>query len=197
MMVMFLLIAFSFSGTFVKAGILVEPYYGMAFTGDGDFKAELKEVTLEYSALFPGFRLGYQHLGFMLGADYAFSSFKLEETKDTKHKETVERTDFGLVLGYSFPIMPLRFWAKWILQSKLKGSKKNGDEPHFSKDARFAGGGQSLGVGWKFVPFISFNLEYRFISYDDYKRNGKKVENYNNNLDLSDIFFSVSVPLTF
>ena len=195
-----LFIMLSFSNTLVQASVLVEPYYGMAFSGRGDFSVDFEGNTSEvisfkYSGLFPGARLGYEYLGLMLGTDYAVSSFQLKDAKENS-KDNVARTDWGLVLGYNFPLIPLRIWAKWILQSKLKGRNKD-PKAIFSKDSHLSGGGQSLGIGWKVIPLISFNLEYRSVEYDDYKRNGRKVADYTNKLDLHDFFFSVSVPLTF
>ncbi len=195
MITVFSFLALFFSNNFIKANILVEPYLGMAFFGEGDLRFDSEKDTLEYSGLFLGSRLGYEYLGLMLGADYGVSSFDLQNSKISAIKDKVRRTDLGLVLGYKFPIL-LRIWAKWILQSTIEGNKNKTSE-YFPKNATYEGSGQSFGIGWTGVPYLSFNFEYRFILYEDAKFNDINATNYHDKLDLRDFFVSVSIPITF
>ncbi len=64
---------------------------------------------------------------------------------------------------------------------------------HFVESGiEFGGSGVGLGVGFKFMPFVSVNLEYRSFEYD------RKVLT-NGIVDFSDseIFISASVPFDF
>ena len=184
-------LTFFFFSSFAQASSLVEPYMGPSITGGGDLTIGSDKTILEFSTFKKGIRVGYEHLIAIFGVDYSFSSFHV--TKNELDREEVSRSNFGLFAGVDIPLA-FRAWMTWIMRSKLEGRV---DQAIFAHDAMFRGQGQSIGVGFSPLPFVSFNIEYISVKYGDYQRNGVDVENYNDELNLHEIFLSISVPLNF
>ena len=184
-------------GSLARADILIEPYMGMSFSGEGDMRLGSTKVDVEYTAPVMGGRLAYENLGLMFGVDYSLASFKMEgKLLSNDFKEKVARSDLGLLIGYKFPAL-LRIWATWIWQAELEGDEENSTSRIFEKGIKFEGSGQSFGLGWTLWPFVSLNFEYRYVEYGEYRRNGIKISNYNEKLDLTDFLISFSLPFNF
>jgi len=171
-----------------NAGFLVEPYLGYK-VGSGDQGGVTPiDYTLNGPSL--GGRLGYQFLGLMGGVDYSFGSIDLEAAVtvagvETKSTSSQDQKDLGVFLGYDFPIL-LRAWATYYLSSKL--TQSNDDEN--------SGGGYGLGVGFTGLPFVSLNVEYRALSYDEFFNSSTgQTSTRANKIENKEILFSVSLPL--
>ena len=189
---------FCFFCSLVKANILIEPYLGRTFSGEGDMSTGLGSLDVEYASLVKGIRLGYEYAGLMLGADYSLSDFKLENRSlafNRTNKDKVSRNDLGFFVGFNLP-MALRFWATWIFQAKLDGDEDS-NARIFSKNTTFEGDGQSFGIGLSLLPLLSINLEYTSVEYDEYKTTAMQIGSYNDTLDLSHYILSLSMPISF
>ncbi len=179
---LFVLSLFIFSEQ-AHSGVLVEPYLGYQF-GSGD----RNNNDYSYNSPQLGGRFGYQFLGFMGGLDYSMSSFDLETTNTVTNatsKTDYSQNQLGLFAGYNLPIM-LRAWATYFISAKL--------EDDIAPITEYSGGGYALGVGFTGLPFISLNVEYRSMSYDEQETSGV-TSAVSPSLDFSEVFFSVSLPL--
>ncbi|MCP4913612.1 MAG: outer membrane beta-barrel protein [Oligoflexia bacterium] len=192
------------------AGIHVEPYLGYGMT---KLEQELQGASYKVagtneekgSFIEFGGRLGYSMLGLSLGLDYNFTPSAYSLDRELPLPEVTEAYDytssnFGVFVGYELPIM-FRFYGSYYLSSNLKidsdtytgdGQDNTGDE--------FKGKGYNLGVGFTGLPFVSINLEYRSISYDERKNvSGGNTINYpsgnDSEVDANTLLLSVSVPL--
>lgn len=181
----------------LKSQYFLEPYVGVALFGDGDATYRTAHDFSYYSLLYGG-RVGYRYWGLDVGIDYAWASFDLEGRgrQGGSSKDKFSRQDWALLVGYRFPIF-LSIWAKWIAQSNLEASGPLLEGGIYDHGDSFEGSGHVLGVGWTGLPWLSLNLEYRAVEYDEYTRFGSAVSNYRNTLDLTDFLFSISLPLEF
>lgn len=179
-----------------KAGIHIEPYLGYSLAGSGDVTFTNSKYDLSYSSPTIGGRLGYSMLGFMAGLDYSMQSFNLKsEIGSTEYKDGVKKNQLGIFVGYELPIL-LRVWGTYFISSKLEGDDAPAVNQLIDRNDEFSdGGGYALGVGFTGLPFVSLNLEYRTLEYDKYEVSGVAASNYTEKLDLSEILFSVSLPL--
>jgi len=180
------------SATTAQADLLIEPYLGFGISS-GENGASPKT---EYSQNSPfiGGRLGYQVIGLMAGLDYTKGmegDFE-RKTNGSTSKADVDQQTLGLFVGYNLPIM-LRAWVSYYLSSKLEfqSSSAVGDQ--------YKGGGYGVGVGFTGLPLVSLNLEYRMLSFDEYKNastgNTSSLSG-NSEIDYNQLMLSVSIPLT-
>ncbi|MDD0853320.1 outer membrane beta-barrel protein [Halobacteriovorax sp. GB3] len=177
-----------------QAGVLVEPYLGYRLVSGEDSNSSKTEY--DYNGSVIGGRLGYQFLGFMGGLDYSrgLGAYELEQ-KDSSgtSKNDYTQSSFGLFAGYELPIL-LRAWVTYWMSNKLEGDSGavNGDE--------FNGSGYGLGIGFTGLPFVSLNLEYRNMTYDEFfdKAAGTTTAlSGDSEIGMSEILLSVSLPLDF
>lgn len=205
-----LLLVMLLSTSSVFAGLLIEPYVGyMASSGEYEFpytngsKSTWDSTT---SAAVIGGRLGYKApLGLFLALDYSMYSshkIKLERTGSTPftyNSQNYDSLDFkasstniGLTAGIGIPFV--RAWATYFVSSTIKVDEE--PSPDFMQSGtEFSGNGFGLGVGLGFIPFISLNLEYRALSYDE-ETPGSSSYNYKVKPDSSELLVSVSLPLS-
>jgi len=178
-------------GFFILAGqthasVLVEPYLGLSIGAQG--KTRINSATYDYSfssATYGG-RVGYEYLGVMAGIDYSHQDFTMVRVGPGRSttKPNASRNQVGIFVGYDFPFL-LRGWATYFLGGQMDlGSEK------FSN-----GRGLELGLGFKALPFLSFNLSLRNIEY--YKYTTTTPATYGSNkLKISEVIFAASIPLT-
>jgi hypothetical protein len=175
-----------------NAGFLVEPYLGYKM-GSGD-RSTNPTTDIDYSSPTFGARLGYQFLGLMAGVDYSLASFDLtqEQSGSSDTVNSMKQSTFGLFVGYDFPIL-LRAWGAMYFDSNLEDD----DSRNSNLGDEFGGDGYGLGVGFTGLPFVSINLEYRSLSYDDFTdaSNSANDGTLANPYDVSEIILSVSLPL--
>ena len=168
-----MIFAFGFSS---HADLLVEPYAGYHFGKYGqteDTEDNVNGVSL-------GARLGFQSLGFMVGADYMTGSW----SDDADPSADVTPSVLGLFVGYNFPVM-LRVYGTYGIQNKLKLK-------YPSSTYNYEGDFLKLGVGFTGLPFVSVNLEYIAASYDEYDDGAVDPA-----MDSKMFGVTVSLPLTF
>lgn len=179
------------SASSAQAGFLIEPYLGYSI-GSGENSASVK-TEYDQNSPFLGARLGYQTLGLMFGIDYTMGSESDFETKSgtTTFKQDADQSTFGLFVGYNLPVM-LRAWAAYYMSTsiEIQSGASIGDE--------YNGSGYGLGVGFTGLPFVSLNLEYRMMTFDEFKDNSsglKSTLSGNSEIDYNQVMLSVSLPL--
>jgi len=190
----FLLSFFLFSLN-ASAGILIEPYLGYAILGNGEVSISNTKYDNDYASLTFGGRLGLQHLGFMMGADYSIQNFEMESTTgSTTYNDDVKKKQFGIFVGYNFPIL-LRVWGTYFISSSFEGDDAVSSTNRYdSNDELNDGNGFGLGVGYRPISFVSINLEYRKFEYDTWEVAGVEATNMTKDQTLSEILLSVSLP---
>lgn len=161
------------------SGVLVEPYLGFRVSGD----TNQGTTDGSYNGALYGARLGYQFLGFMGGLDYSQSSYDIDYDGTTVDSKT-DSSNLGIFVGYDAPLL-VRAWATYFLSNKLDFS---------SSSTEYSGSGYALGAGFTGLPFVSLNLEYRSISFDEFE-NSTISGALNPSSDASEIILSVSLPL--
>lgn len=180
-----------FTCSVANAGLLVEPFVGFNIASGED--GANPKTEYDQSAPFYGARLGYQVMGLMAGLDYTKGmEAELEEkTGSNTSRADVDQQTMGIFVGYNLPVM-LRAWVAYHFSSKLEyqNTAAVGDE--------LKGKGYGLGVGFTPLPLVSLNLEYRMLTFDEYKNASTGTTTALsgvNEIDYNQIMFSVSVPL--
>ncbi len=167
-----------------SASLLVEPHIAYNLSASGDGTPTVLKYDYSYNGVQYGARLGYQQLGFMTGLDYTRSSFDLkEETGGVSIKNSVDRNEWGIFVGYDFPIL-VRAWGTYYFSNKTE--KPNGDI--------FSGNTKELGVGFTGLPFLSINVMYRMVTFEEYK-SGSTTTNYKKDININEFVLGVSLPL--
>ena len=151
-----------------SASLLIEPVVGYNM---GSLEVDTTGVSKEkFNGTSYGGRLGYQNFGFQLGLDYLASNLNIDD-KDYSKLSTGEWAGF---VGFEFPIL-LRIYAGYIFSASGNTQYDNGLGAGKQKIALEGGSGTKLGLGFTILPFLDINLEYRKVSFDDYKFAGLKV----------------------
>lgn len=160
-----------------SASLLIEPHlgYNLGTSGDGE----------SYSGGQFGMRLGYQQLGLMAGLDFTRSNFDQDATVNgAKVNNEYERNEFGLFVGYNFPIF-IRAWGAYYFGNTTKNTKDNSE---------LTGNTKELGVGFTALPFLSLNFMYRMIDLNEYETaSGVKTSVDGSN---QEFVVGVSLPIT-
>ena len=164
------------------AGLLIEPVVGYNI---GNIEVDTAGIDKEKtSGVSYGGRLGYQNLGFQLGLDYLNSNLNVDENKYSNLK-TGEWAGF---VGFEFPIL-LRVYAGYIFSATADTQFDAGAGKQ--KISLEGGSGTKLGIGFTILPFLDINVEYRKVSFDDYKFAGSKV---NDKSTYDAVMVGVSLP---
>ena len=129
----------------------------------------------------------------MFGLDYTKGTeAELEiQTTTTTVKQDADQSTLGLFVGYNLPVM-LRAWAAYYLSTsiELQSGAAVGDE--------YNGKGYGLGLGFTGLPFVSLNLEYRMMTFDELKdksAGSTSTLSGTNEIDYNQLMLSVSLPL--
>lgn len=175
-----LLLSLVFISFQANAGILIEPFYGMAFSGS----VETANDDADYdSGSTYGARLGWTSLGLQLGIDYR------------NHSNTAEfsNTDYDLsqqityaFIGYSFPVM-FRLYAGMGVSSG--GTLEAGSTELDLSDASST----LVGLSYTGLPFIALNFEMVNYDWDTIEQDGNELSNAE--YKGSHYLVSVSLPL--
>ncbi len=179
-----------------KASILLDPYFGYAFNGSGDFILSNQTRSIKGSGVSYGGRAGLTKLGLMVGIDYAKDNHSLDiTTSGVTRTDKINATHIGTFLGYTFPFL-LRIWGTYYFNTTLKGTDPTGQHYIDSSDTFKNGSGYALGLGLTPLPLISLNVEYRAFEYGTYENSGYDYAAFvGKDFNYSYILFSVSVPL--
>lgn len=152
------------------ASLYLEPYLGYE-TG----KMENPGSSENVAGTNLGLKLGYESLGFALGADYMRGSLKV----DSSPSQTGTNQDLGIFAQFTFPILV-----------KVSGTYFFSNE--FEDTGKLTGSGTKIGVGYTGLPFVSLNLDLISIHYNKFK-NGGTVDVDG---DRKTWMLSVSLPLS-
>ncbi len=192
-----------FIGKAALASVLIEPYVGYSLGG----KIDLKETSqkYDYSGMNYGGRLGVDYLGLMGGFAYDHGSYTATYKEPSSSidllKSLNESLDsewsvnsYGVFVGYNFPIL-FRVWGTYFLSADWKATKDGGGE---FKDNKMKSTAYELGFGYKILPILSLNLQYRVadISKKEYSDGSTEPDNYKKASTKSGIV-SISVPISF
>lgn len=164
-----------------SSGVLVEPYLGFRVSGDTE---QGTNIEGSYNGALYGARLGYQFLGFMGGLDYSLSNYEIDYDRPSGTSAKTDSSNLGIFVGYDAPLL-VRAWATYFLSNKLDFE---------SSTTEYSGSGYALGAGFTGLPFVSLNLEYRSLSYDEFDTSTTSGR-LNPENDVSEIILSVSLPL--
>ena len=161
------------------AGLLIEPSLGYAFIGEAEGDGSKDDL----SGLAYGARFGVTSLGFMVGAEYMGTQFKVDVAGNPK----LNSTNLGIFAGYNFPIL-LRAYATYFFYNQAEF----GDTTTI--DLR--GNGLKLGVGYKGLPFVSLNLEYLMQTYKEARVGGSPWADLSTDVKANTLMFTVSLPFS-
>lgn len=180
-----------FFGVFsqANAAILLEPVVGYNISSKLDIGSIGGVSAQNYTGrgMSYGGRLGYQNLGFQLGIDYLKSSIDYD---DNDFKSNVDTSEWAGFIGFKFPIL-LKVYAGYVFSGMGEADANDGAGGKI--DWEVSGGtGPKVGVGWTLFPFLDFNLEYRRVTYDEYKRGGVEQTN---EVSYNAWMLSASLPL--
>jgi hypothetical protein len=135
------------------AGLLIEPYVGYAsLKGSGTAtlvsggEGDLEESTSD--GLTYGGRLGYGVGPIGAGIEVLNAS-----------GDDVDMSNLGAFVTAG--AVSFRAWATYLFSAKydVTGGQYKGTE--------FEGSGMKVGVGYRFLPFLSLNAEYLMLNYDE------------------------------
>ena len=202
---LFVFILFTLSHSLAKADISIEPYIGLAIGGEGETNfGTLNQNGIEnnFSGIQFGSRVGYSTLGFTFGIDFSLGSISVDSSNPSTSfyakSDNLKVNQTGIFVSYQLPIL-FRMWGTYFINANASGD----DQVNLMEDQLFdaaddfsSGSGIALGVGYTGLPFVSLNLEYRKLEYENYKVSD--ISSYNfKNFSINEIFLSVSLPLEF
>ena len=162
-----------------NAKFFVEPYLGAGKSISDDLQD--LNASFDSFSLYPGLRVGSMRiLGLLFaGAEISYQSSSAEDRE--KRELDLTRTDYGLLAGVNLPLL-FKPFAKYIFTSSLD----------IGDNKVIGASGYGLGVGYKGLPFIVLNLEYKSLAWTKISTNG--VER-NSSGDISEVFLSLSFPI--
>lgn len=161
-----------------QASLLIEPYLGLNL--NGEWSAQDADSSDEFDGTARGARLGIQKLGLMLGVDYRQRYWLLDDSAKTK----LNGDQFAAFIGYDFPIF-FRIYGEYV----FGGEAKDQDGVRYLGASGFV-----VGLGYKFFPFLSLNLERGELRYHEVElTNGVNLEEREE--AASYYLLSVSVPI--
>ena len=120
------------------------------------------------------------------GVDYSITTLdaEIDTAGYTSTLSDFDGNHLGIFAGVELPVL-LRAWATYFLSSKLTDND----------DDEYDGSGFGLGVGFTGLPFVSLNLEYRSMTYDEFTDVSAGTTSTDRDYDVSEILFTVSLPL--
>lgn len=198
--------------TFSKLSLgafLIEPHIGYNIKGKADYSGNVSailsgqrvnvpvEYTDKYNGLQYGARIGVQYTpGIMFGFDYNRSSFTTKTTYNdgsAPDKDEYARSEYGAFLGASLPFS-IRFWYGYYIMN-LETTKTN-SVSGATKGDKSDGNSSEIGVGFAGLPFMSFNLMYRTMTYKDGDSETIGAYTLSPKYKSKEIVFGVSIPIT-
>lgn len=201
-----LLLAFS---KLSYGAILIEPHLGYTIKGSADYNGNVTAVVSgqsmtvplsysdKYNGLQYGIRVGVQYTpGIMFGLDYNRSSFTIKSSYtdgSAPDKDSYTRSEYGAFVGASLPFS-LRLWYGYYIMD-LETSKTNAVSGATKGDSA-DGNTSEIGVGFAGLPFMSFNLLYRIMTYKE--GNSTLIGAYRMapKYESKEIVLGVSIPIT-
>ncbi|MGB0454117.1 MAG: hypothetical protein ACPGJV_10430 [Bacteriovoracaceae bacterium] len=203
--------------TTANAGLVFEPYVGYSlFSSEGTStvsgatggSASLNGTTDTSSGaglVTYGARLGMSFAMLYLAADYTAASGELEYDVSSISKDDMEGSSVAAVLGLNPPAIPFRFWVGYIFSDEAELT----DQSDNSKTT-YKGSGLKAGLGYSLIPYVSFNIEYKMVTYDEITDSDGQTQDLpssssvsgvsgatvsQSELDTKSILLSISIPL--
>ena len=131
-----------------------------------------------------GARVGFEKLGFSLGLDGRRNSLSIDPGSNTSATDYTGN-QIGFFVGYEFPVL-FRVWGNYI----FTGSVKDDD----NSDVKLTkAGGFNLGIGYKILPFISMNIEYFNLNFDESDNSGTTTDS---DFESEGLLLGFSIPLS-
>ena len=154
-----LLIAFMFLfSVTANAGLVIEPLVGYGLSGTFTDKNVTPNTEKEFSGVEFGGRLGYSFLGAMAGVHYSMGT-KTFDSSGTGSEVDYDISNLGVFVGYQAPIL-IKAWATYYLDHKAEATINN-------SAYETSGSAIAFGAGYTGLPFVSLNVEYRMVTYDE------------------------------
>ena len=196
-----LLFSLFFISTYSYAGAWIEPLIG--------YKASYGEVTFsnygsasgdyKFTHTGPqyGLKLGYEFpIAFVAGIDYRMSSgARKQRLGPTTIFNTVDVDQTSLAGFITFTTLPLlNFWAHYFFNVETEETSGN------SIGSKASGNGIGFGAGFTGLPFVSLNVEYNMLTFNETVLNGVTLSlptNIQSEIDVYELVFSVSLPIDF
>lgn|GEM_PF-343640 len=186
------LLALSLGIPVARAGLYVEPYLGYSVNSAEQTSSS---TDFSYDSPYFGGRLGGSFMMLNLGLDYM-----MRPEHDVKYdapaslagtKEKHDGKYLGAFIGVDFPVL-VRAYASYYFDATLE------DKDGSDVADELNGKGYMLGLGFTGLPFVSLNLEYRALTFDEYKDASAGTTTAltgNQEYSAKEIGFSVSIPL--
>ncbi len=169
--------------TSAMADLLIEPYAGFGFGSLENNKNALHKYTVSFAPTIGG-RLGWEGTFLFAAVDYMIQSGTYEG--DTSLVDNIEvdftTSMFAAAVGLDVPVLPIRFWGKYIFSRDTTVESTTGD-------IDYSGDGYGIGAGFTGLPFLSINLEYLMTNYDE--KDSESVD-----YDVNTVLFSLSIPFS-
>ena len=163
------------------SGIFVEPYIGAGKSISDNIRIQREGTSFDSFFINPGLKIGTTRLLRLVSAGVELSHQSSSAESPSQGELDLTRMDYGIFAGIDLPVL-FRFFGKFIFDSDMKIGNAEIVDPS----------GYGLGVGYKGMPFLSLNLEYRNISWN--KTIIDDTES-NNDGDISEIILTLSLPL--
>lgn len=155
-----------------NASILIEPHLGynlgssVTYSGDMSGSA-LTDAVFKNSGPEYGARAGLQYLGFMGGVAFTHSTYdwKISNIPGVGSTQwSMKRDEVGVFAGYNAPLF-FRAWLGYYFSNK---ASLTADDPTSGalSGSWLSGHTTEIGLGLKFIPLLSLNIQYRMVSFD-------------------------------
>ena len=146
------IIIFAFMAvTFAHGAFLIEPYAGVNI--NGGWKDDGSNSTSQFSGNMYGARVGIERLGLLFGIDARKGSWDIDNDQGTE----LSYTHYAAFVGYDFPIL-LRVYGEYL----IGGTGVDQNDNTLIQPTGFV-----FGVGYKFFPYLSANLEFGNVAYKE------------------------------
>lgn len=153
-----------------QASMLLEPYVGENLTLKEKTTYSISGTSLDVTSkqkagqIFGG-RLGYSAGLVWVAADYAKSSFKVEDSYSllsislASNTAKVDETRIGLALGVNLPL--IRFWGKYLVKVNWDyyNNYLTATNPGTEFKEKDSGKGYAVGIGYSLLPLVCLFTE--------------------------------------
>ena len=139
------------------SGLYLEPFLGYRI---GKIQRQENTQTYKFNThgQIIGGRVGYNYLYFSSGfeVNYGEMNASVKSAPIGTTSESYTTSGLGVFVNVELPLL-FRFWGTYYLSQKYENS--------ISED--FNGDGYSLGVGLTTLPFVTINLEAKYLKFSE------------------------------
>jgi hypothetical protein len=194
---------FLLASTSAHSMLWLEPYVGYQLTTDTFTVSNLGSLNGEYKQAATGLRIGgkagVSMMGLAGGLHYELGTMAEGDLTnpsgtDTAQTDEYDQTNLGAFVTFTMlPMINLTASYYFSVERKVSASTTATDIGDKTK-----GSGFGIGAGFTGLPFLSVNLEYRILSYDEFEdANGTITALPSSTVSASDansILLSISAP---